>query len=406
MSRVCVIRQFYFPDDPRVRNQVRALEAEGHDVDVICLRRSGQPRFEQAGRVTIRRLPLSHQRGGKLRYLAAYSAFFALAALWTTALHLRRGYGVIVTHSLPDTLVFTAIVPKLMGAKIVLDLHECMPEFFATKFGVTERNPAVKVIAWLEQASIRMSDFAITCNEPMRRVFLNRGADPHRIGVVMNSADETIFRAEAVVATRGRERGRFTIVSHGTIEDRYGLDTAVKAVALLRDEIPGLRLQIFGEGPQERELRLLACRLGVEDRVWFGGYVPRRDLLRAIEAADAGLVATKRDAFRDLTHCLKMFEFVSMQRPVICSRIPAVEACFDEESFLYFAAGDERDLAQAIKRLQSDPDISERLVARATIANEPFRWRRQRENYLLLMKPMLAGRSPNPRRQNYRPEGA
>jgi glycosyltransferase involved in cell wall biosynthesis len=222
----------------------------------------------------------------------------------------------------------------------------------------------------------------------------------------MNSADETIFRAEAVVATRGCERGRFTIVSHGTIEDRYGLDTAVKAVALLRDEIPGLRLQIFGEGPQERELRLLACRLGVEDRVWFGGYVPRRDLLRAIEAADAGLVATKRDAFRDLTHCLKMFEFVSMQKPVICSRIPAVEACFDEESFLYFAAGDERDLAQAIKRLQSDPDISERLVARATIANEPFRWRRQREIYLLLMKPMLAGRSPNPRRQNYRPEGA
>ena len=400
MSRVCVIRQFYFPDDPRVRNQVRALAAEGHDVDVICLRRSGQPRFEQAGRVTIRRLPLSHQRGGKLRYLAAYSAFFALAALWTTALHLRRGYGVIVTHSLPDTLVFTTIVPKLMGAKIVLDLHECMPEFFATKFGVTERHPAVKVIAWLEQASIRMSDFAITCNEPMRRVFLDRGADPYRIGVVMNSADETIFRAGAVVAAQGREPGRFTIVSHGTIEDRYGLDTAVRAIALLRDEIPGLRLQIFGEGPQELELRLLARRLGVEDRIWFGGYVPRDDLLRAIEAADAGLVATKRDAFRDLTHCLKMFEFVSMQKPVICSRIPAVEACFDEESFLYFAAGDERDLARAIKRLQSEPDMSERLVVRATIANEPFRWRRQREIYLSLMKPMLAGRSSNPRRHN------
>jgi glycosyltransferase involved in cell wall biosynthesis len=400
MSRVCVIRQFYYPHDPRVRNQVQALAAEGHDVDVICLRRPGQPRFEQAGRVTIRRLPLSHQRGGKLHYLAAYSAFFALAALWTTALHLRQGYGVVVTHSLPDTLVFTTIVPKLMGAKIVLDLHECMPEFFATKFGVTERHPAVKVIAWLEQASIRMSDFAITCNEPMRRVFLDRGANPYRIGVVMNSADETIFRTGAVVAAQGREPGRFTIVSHGTIEDRYGLDTAVRAIALLRDEIPGLRLQIFGEGPQERELHLLARGLGVEDRVWFGGYVPRDDLLRAIEAADAGLVATKRDAFRDLTHCLKMFEFVSMQKPVICSRIPAVEACFDEESFLYFAAGDERDLARAIKRLQSEPDMSERLVVRATVANEPFRWRRQREIYLSLMKPMLAGRSSNPRRHN------
>jgi glycosyltransferase involved in cell wall biosynthesis len=400
MSRVCVIRQFYFPNDPRVRNQVQALADEGYDVDVICLRRPGQPCFEQTGRVTIRRLPFSHQRGGKLRYLAAYSAFFALAAFWVTALHMRRNYGVVVTHSLPDTLVFTAIVPKLMGAKIVLDLHECMPEFFATKFDVTERHPAVKVISWLEQASIRMSNFAITCNESMRRVFLDRGADPHRIGVVMNSADETDFRAGAVVAAQAREPGRFTIVSHGTIENRYGLDTAVRAIALLRDEIPRLRLQIFGEGPHEQELRLLARRLGVEDRVEFGGYVPRNDLLRAIEAADAGLVATKRDAFRDLTHCQKMFEFVSMQKPVICSRIPAVEECFDEESFLYFAAGDERDLARAIKRLQSEPDMSKRLVDRASVANEPFCWRRQREIYLSLMKPMLAGRSPHPRRHD------
>jgi glycosyltransferase involved in cell wall biosynthesis len=399
MSRVCVIRQFYFPQDPRVRNQVQALAAEGHDVDVICLRRPGETPFEQAGRVTIRRLPLMHRRGGKLRYVANYFAFFTLAALWVTALHLRRSYQVVVAHSLPDALVFAAAVPKVMGAKIVLDLHECMPEFFATKFGVTERHVAVKVLAWLEQASIRMSDLAITCTEPMRRVFLDRGADANRIGVVMNSADETIFRAGALIA-QPRESGRFTIISHGSIEERYGLDTAVKAMTLLREEIPGLTLQIFGEGAQERELRFLAHRLGVQDRVCFRGHVPLDNLLRAIEAADAGLVATKRDAFRDLTHCLKMFEFVSMQKPVICSRVPAVEDCFDEESFLYFDAGDERDLARAIKRLQSEPDMSARLVARASVANEPFRWPRQREVYLTMMKPLLAGRLLDARSHN------
>jgi glycosyltransferase involved in cell wall biosynthesis len=390
VNRICVIRQYYFPQDQRVRNQVQALVTEGHEVDVICMRRPGQPRLERDGRLTIRRLPLLHRRAGKLRYLFEYAAFFALAMFWVTALHLRQRYRIVAVHSLPDALVFAAIVAKLLGAKIVLDLHETMPEFFATKFGVTMRYPAVRAISWLEQASIRLADFTVTCNDQMRQRFVERGADPDRIGVVMGSADETVFKGEWVHPAQPALE-RFTIISHGTIEERYGLDTAVRAVALLKDEIPELRLNVHGEGPQEVELRVLAQRLGVDDRVSFDGYVPLDNLLRAINEADAGLIATKRDEFRDLIHCLKMFEFVSMKKPVICSRTPAVEACFDEESFLYFIADDERDLARAIKRLYVEQDLGDRLVAHATAANNAYRWPRQREVYLSLMRQVFEG---------------
>jgi glycosyltransferase involved in cell wall biosynthesis len=209
----------------------------------------------------------------------------------------------------------------------------------------------------------------------------------------MGSADETRFRPRAT--PRRREPGQFTIISPGTIEERYGLDTAIRAVALLKEEIPELRLEIYGEGPQEPDLRRLARHLGIEDRVWFsGGYVPFDCLLNAIDEADAGLVATKRDAFRDLTLCLKMFEFVSMRKPVICSRTPAVQACFDETSFLYFDAADEKDLARAIRQLHANPDMAVRLVARAMVAYEPFRWPRQRELYLSLMRQVVGQGSP------------
>jgi glycosyltransferase involved in cell wall biosynthesis len=379
--------------DPRVRNQVEALASVGFDVDVICMRRPGEPKCEQDGRITIRRLPLSDRRSGKLGYIAEYSMFFALAMFSATVLFLRHRHEMVVVHSLPDALVFAAAIPKLLGAKVVLDLHECMPEFFATKFCVEAKHPAVRAIAWLEQMSIRMAHLTITCNEHMRQRFIHRGADPARIAIVMGSADEKRFRPRAL-SPRRREPGQFTIVSHGTIDERYGLDTAIRAVALLKEEIPELRLEIYGEGPQEPELRLLARHLGVKDRVSFSGVVRLDRLLNAIDEADAGLVATKRDAFRDLVLCLKMFEFVSMRKPVICSRTPAVQACFDEKSFLYFDAADERDLARAIRQLHANPHMAERLIACATAANESFRWPRQRELYLLLMRQVVAQRSP------------
>ncbi len=81
-------------------------------------------------------------------------------------------------HSLPDPLVFAALVPKLTGARVILDLHECMPEFFATKFGVALDHRGVRVVAAAEQASIRFADFAITCTEQMREAFV--GAGPTR----------------------------------------------------------------------------------------------------------------------------------------------------------------------------------------------------------------------------------
>ena len=57
-------------------------------------------------------------------------------------LHLRRRYDVVQAHTIPDTVVFASIVPKLFGARVMLDLHECMPEFFSTKFGTRCATPA------------------------------------------------------------------------------------------------------------------------------------------------------------------------------------------------------------------------------------------------------------------------
>jgi glycosyltransferase involved in cell wall biosynthesis len=380
-ARICVIRQGYFPLDTRVGREVRALEAAGHQVDVICLRRPGEKLLERVGSVMTYRLPLPIERGGRLRYVFQYGAFLIAAALLAAALHVRRRWDIVQANSMPDALVFAAAVPRLFGARVLLDLHETMPEFLAEKYGLSPTHPLVRFVAWQEQASIRFADEAITCTEQMREAFVTRGADPEKITVVLNAADEAVFDARRHPPAP-RALDHFTVICHGAVEERYGHDTLVRAAAILRDEIPGLRIEVFGEGGYRDGMRELARELGVEDRLWMSdGWAPVDDLVAAIAQADAGVVAIKRDSFRDLTHCNKMFDFIAMRRPAIVSRTRSVEEYFDDSCFALFESGDEHQLAHAIRRLYEDPELGQRLVSRASEVNEPYRWPYQRKVY-------------------------
>jgi glycosyltransferase involved in cell wall biosynthesis len=282
---------------------------------------------------------------------------------------------------MPDVLVFAAAVPRALGARVLLDLHECMPEFFAVKYEVRSGHPVLRALVAAEQASIRFADAVITCTAEMRETFVRRGADPAKIDVVLNSSDESIFDARRH-RPAARRPDRFTVICHGAIERSYGLDTLVRAAGLLRDEIPQLRLEIFGEGTLKPELERLSEQLGLNGTVRFSdGWAPIEQLVEAIARADVGVVAMRRNEFRDLTHCNKMFDFIAMRRPAVVSRTRAVEAYFPESCFALFDSGDERDLARAIRSLYDDPGLGERLVHRAVETSEPYRWVHQREIY-------------------------
>ena len=390
MARVCLIRQGYHPLDTRVRREIDALTAGGHEVDVICVRRPGQRRRERIGPVTVYRLPLSARRApGALGYVLRYAAFGIAAAVLAAVLGVRRRWDLVQVNSMPDALVFAAAVPRLLGARVLLDLHECMPEFFQVKFGVGATHPAVRAVAAAEQASIRFADRAITCTEQMRDAFVARGAAADRIDVVLNASDEAIFDGASHPPTRPHA-DRFTLICHGAIERSYGHDTLVRAAALLRDDIPGLRVEIYGDGTYRDELRALGDSLGLDGALWVSdGWVPIEQLVAAIAAADAGVVAMRRDAFRDLTHCNKMFDFIAMRRPAIVSRTRAVEAYFGADALALFESGDAQDLARAIRSLHADPAAAARLVTRASQTSAPYRWERQRRIYLRVVEELV-----------------
>lgn len=378
--RICVVRQYYYPHDIRVRREVESLLDAGHSVDVVCLRRPGEPAREQHDRLAIWRLPMAHARGGVATYVVRYAMFLVLASVVVASLHVRRRYALVQVHSLPDTLVLVGAVPRLLGARVLLDLHEVMPEFFATKFARGLAHPLVRLVVRAEQLSIRVADHAMTCTDQMREAFVERGAPADKITVVLNSADERVFDVQRFPPAP--DPSSFTLVCHGTIEERYGLDTVVRAVAMLRDDLPDVRLRIYGEGSFREALVRLVSDLGVADRVWVSdGLVPLDELLDALSHASAGVVAMKQDAFRDLTHCNKMYELMALRVPVVTSRTRSVAAYFSPDEVEYFTPGDPADLARALRALHADPRRRARLVDAAAAALDTYGWPRQEQTY-------------------------
>ena len=397
MARVCVVWEAPILAKTRLSRQIEALADADHEVDVICLRAPGELGFERKGSVTFRRLSIGQLGGSFARYVIEHVAFFVVVTLLLSVGQVRRGYSVIQVSTVPDTLVFAAIIPRLLGARVVLDLREPMPEFFASRFGVSNQHPMVRAVCVLEQASIRFANAAITCTTLMRDAFTGRGARRAKLRVVHDGADERVFTVDGHAAGGG-SAGRFTLICHGTVEERYGLDTVIRAVALLRPELPGLRFEIIGQGSYLPTLEELVRELGVEENIHFSGqFVPIPVLVSAIAAADVGVVAMKRDPFRDITLCGKLFDFISMGKPVIASRTRSVEEYFDDSCLRLFTSNDSVDLAGAIRDLHADPGLRREMAERATAANEPYRWQHGRQRYLEIIEQEIERARPFPR---------
>ena len=107
-----MIRSHYFRDT-RLQREVAALLDRGHSVHVLCLREAGEPLREHRGRLTISRMPMRHPAGaGTARRLAEYVTFFVLVRLGVAALHPRRRFDLVQVNSVPDVLVFVALLPQ------------------------------------------------------------------------------------------------------------------------------------------------------------------------------------------------------------------------------------------------------------------------------------------------------
>lgn len=385
-KRVCIVRQNFYPTDMLVRREAQALREASFDVDVICTSSPRQPREEVVDGIHVHRLPPQRKKRGVARYFFEYFSFFFLVAFKLTILHLRRPYALIQVNTMPDFLVFATLIPRLLGAKVSLQVYEPMPELWATKFHFPL---LIKLLQVVEQLSLRYTHAAFTVTQQLKDTLVARGADPDKITVVLNVPAERFFREYAAGPAPAID-GNFTLICHGAIEERYGHDTMLEAIHSLRSVIPNIRLRILGKGSYLEELLAQVEALNLGDHVQYLGYVPLPQLVQELRRADVGIVAQKSSPYSHLVHTGKMYDYLYFNKPVIASRLRAVSAYFDEASLCYFAPGDAQDLARAIRYLYENPEAREMFARNSRRLYERYRWEWQGVAYTTVSR-RLAG---------------
>jgi glycosyltransferase involved in cell wall biosynthesis len=381
-----VVHAYYPIGEPRVQREAEALADVSYEVDVICLRQPGELARDLVHGINVYRLPVRrHKSRGVLVQLLEYLAFFCLACWWLTTWHFRRRYNAVQVHNPPDFLVFATLVPRLMGAKVILDLHDLMPEFYASRFKCAMDSWPVRLVHWQERLASRFASHVITVTDPWRQTLIQRGLPPDKCSVVMNVADSKIFRRDRVNVHPSQD-GRFRLIYHGNIAQRYGLDLALRAVARLRHDLPDIHLTIHGRGAFLDDLRRLAQELELGEHVRFSTeYMPIEELPALIASADLGLIPYRRDVFTDGILPTKLMEYTALGVPAVAAHTSAIKAYFDETMVQFFTPGDPDDLARCIRELYHDRVRLATLAKNVEQFNQCYNWTIQSTKYVRLV---------------------
>lgn len=386
--RACMLAYTFYDADNRVRRYAEALAKRGDEVEAIALARPGQPAFEIIQGVRVFRIQTRViDETGPFSYLIKLLTFFFRSA-WVLAVHhVRRPYGLIHVHSVPDFEVFATLVPRLLGARVILDIHDIVPEFYASKFKVRPESMVFRALVWLEQLSIAYSSHVIISNDLWREKLVRRSVRPQKCTSLINYPDPSIFSPRPRPASGSEE---FVMCYPGTLSWHQGLDIAIEAVALLRDRAPGLRFLIIGDGPDRQSLRDLVRKRDLEDRVSISGLIPLEEVAEIMASVDLGVVPKRSDSFGDEAFSTKIMEFMAMGVPVIASRTRIDQYYFSGDLVQFFESGDAQDLAEKIAQLMEETARRTELQAASWRFIARNNWDVKKHEYLGLVDQLVA----------------
>jgi glycosyltransferase involved in cell wall biosynthesis len=378
-----IVHSHYPVGEPRAEREARAVADAGYAVDVICLRRNHEVPFETIDDIGVVRLPVQHVRGtGVARALTEYVNFALRGAVALLRIHRSAPVDVVYVHAPPDFLIVTALLPRLLGSRVVLDIHDLSPHMFRARFGGRRFSWFMEQgLRFVERSACAIADRVVTVHGPYRDELLTNGVPAGKVVVVMNApAPAVIEHARAVAVYHPTAGNPFVIAYHGTATHWYGVDLLVEAMGSLKMRIPKLHAIVLGEGDALCSVEALARRLGVEDRIEFSReYIPHDEALARVAAADCGVVPNRRSLLNRFALSSKLLEYVALGIPVVVARLETLAAHFAPDEVTFFDPDDADSLAAAIAWVAEHPREAREKAEKARLRAEAYSWPASRE---------------------------
>lgn len=190
---------------------------------------------------------------------------------------------------------------------------------------------------------------------------------------IPNIIDREVFHPRT-----GKANSKFTLVITRNLEAIYGIDTAIRAFALVHALDRAVCLRIAGSGPEEKSLRALVAQLGLGAAVSFEGRLDRPGIAALYAWADAMLNPSTVDNMPN-----SVLEALACGLPVISTDVGGVPFMVrHRETALLVPPADIAAMAAAIIELKGDAALRHTLSSNGLAQVEQYTWPRVRQQWL------------------------
>jgi glycosyltransferase involved in cell wall biosynthesis len=359
---ICHVWDADYPWDVRVEKISTSLSKK-HEVHLVCRNSARRVRHERINGFTIHRLPALPMLFGRVQRFVGFPAFFNpvwIYMIWQTVRTVRAD--LILVRDLP--LALTALlVGRVLRKPVVLDMAENYPamiqdvwdsqEFSAVNMVV--RNPSA--VRFVERLCVRWTDHILAVVEESRDRLIAMGVSRDKISLVINTPTSSRWHrsAERHPLIHVRQSGQLVLVYLGLLERARGLETAIRAVDRVRTQGMNVRLVIVGSGIHEHDFRRLASELQLQEHVIFTGWLNYDQAIALINESDVGIVPHHATESWNSTIPNKLFDYMSMSKPVVVSDAkPTARIVKEEHCGIVVKDRNAEDFALAILRLADD----------------------------------------------------
>jgi glycosyltransferase involved in cell wall biosynthesis len=385
-GRILFVAYTDYKFDARVKRHAEALAQHGYAVDVISL--ADESQFDRT--VKINGIRAGRYRGhSRAEYLRRYLGFFTKAVYKAARLNHDYHYEAVIVCSIPDAAIVSGLIPKLTGSKLVLDMHDTMPELYQEKFPGAFGTFGAAALRLEERMSARMADLVFAVHDLHAARLRETGIAPEKIVVILNTPDPRLFSPPQSDVQHACNS--FTVVTHGTINRRLGLDTAIDALKLVQNQLPNIRFRILGPGEHRESVRAHVKQLGLENIVEFEDGVPLEILADALRDASLGIVPNEATPATELMLPVKLLEYVNLGIPVIASNLRTIRHYFPEDAIRYFTPSNPESMAEALMHMYLHPEERRRQAFRAGEVAKVISWEVQRQKLTRTIELLIAG---------------
>ena len=377
--RIVMLVENYFPQDTRVRNEAVLLKSAGYEIAVVCYRKPDQAHREKLDGINVHRISRfelfrktpSGERSrlslfwlrfrSLIGYLVEYFYFTTACFINCARIFIKSGFDVIHAHNPPDTLFLVALPFKLLGKKFVFDHHDLCPELYQSRYSA-DTGVYTSLLRAFEWCSLKLADFTVATNNSYKEIEIERGGvRPDRVFIVRNGPSRERMTSSAP-SERLCRLDKTILCYIGSLNPQDGVDYLLRALDRLKNDLQrhDFYCVIIGDGDSLRDLQRLADQLRLNDCVELTGFIPDKELLENLAAADICVDPDPASPLNNVSTWIKIMEYMAHGKPIVSFDLK--ETRFSaQDAALFVPPDDELAFARAIAVLMDDPELRQKL---------------------------------------------